>query len=79
MLLIDKIGDEDTMEGAEPFRRKQAATFEAFLLCARQQGSFSHQELSEVVPDNTDPDEIEDLMNMLNEMGIRSVDVEEPQ
>ncbi len=47
---------------------------------AKKRGYVTHDELNEVLPsDQTDPDKIEDIMSMLNEMGINVVDAEEAE
>ncbi|MFK8250709.1 RNA polymerase sigma factor RpoD [Ancylobacter terrae] len=47
---------------------------------AKKRGYVTHDELNEVLPsDQTDPDRIEDIMAMLNEMGINVVDAEEAE
>ncbi len=47
---------------------------------AKKRGYVTHEELNEVLPsDQTDPDKIEDIMSMLNEMGINVVDAEEAE
>src|SRR4051794_6845150 len=45
---------------------------------AKKRGYVTHEELAEVLPsDQTDPDKIEDIMSMLNEMGINVVESED--
>jgi RNA polymerase primary sigma factor len=47
---------------------------------AKKRGYVTNEELNEVLPsDQTDPDKIEDIMAMLNEMGINVVDAEEAE
>ena len=47
---------------------------------AKKRGYVTHEELAEVLPsDQVDPDKIEDIMSMLNEMGINVVDAEEAE
>ncbi|HEV7873313.1 MAG TPA: RNA polymerase sigma factor region1.1 domain-containing protein, partial [Enterovirga sp.] len=47
---------------------------------AKKRGYVTHEELAEVLPsDQTDPDKIEDIMSMLNEMGINVVESEETE
>ena len=47
---------------------------------AKKRGYVTHEELAEVLPsDQVDPDKIEDIMSMLNEMGINVVEAEETE
>lgn len=63
------------MKPAEPFWRRQATALDGFMLRIRRQGFVTLSELTEVLPDGElDPDEVEDFMSMLSEMGIHVVE-----
>jgi RNA polymerase primary sigma factor len=56
------------------------AAVKRMIKAAKKRGYVTHDELNEVLPsDQTDPDKIEDIMAMLNDMGINVVETEETE
>ncbi len=56
------------------------AAVKRMIKAAKKRGYVTHDELNEVLPsDQTDPDKIEDIMAMLNDMGINVVENEEAE
>lgn len=56
------------------------ASVKKFIAAAKARGFITHDELNKVLPsDEVNPDQIEDIMSALNEMGINVVDSDEAE
>ena len=67
--------DTDAHEGEGPVLDLNDAGVKKFIKKAKARGYITHDELNKVLPsDETNPDQIEDIMSQLSEMGITVVD-----
>ncbi|WP_018995875.1 RNA polymerase sigma factor RpoD [Hirschia maritima] len=74
-----KADNEEVTEGQDgPVLDLSNASVKKFIAAAKARGFITHDELNKVLPsDEVNPDQIEDIMSALNEMGINVVDSEE--
>ena len=68
--------EQETQDG--PVLDLNDASVKKFIKKAKARGYITHDELNKVLPsDEVNPDQIEDIMSTLSEMGISVVDSEE--
>ncbi len=70
--------ETETNEGEGPVLDLNDAGVKKFIKKAKTRGYITHEELNKVLPsDEVNPDQIEDIMSQLSEMGITVVDSDE--
>ena len=71
---------EEAQDAANPMLDMSQAAVKKMIAQAKSRGYITHDELNEVMPEGqVTPDQIEDVMAMLSEMGINVIEAEEAE